>query len=421
MAGLPFLPLAASFCLLHKKYRGQFVARIGLHLPRLDKQTPKIWIHAMSLGEYNAARPLIKALSLAIPDATIIVSASTRSGLDALRKDSLNQKHITLALPYDLFFITQKFVNRLCPSCFLLIETDLWPALLWDLHREGCKILLANGSISSKSAKRLQKIPKLAQFLYRPFTKLCMQSHDDADRLIRLGIDLVKIEILGNLKSDIIPPNLTKQMQQQLMEATGFLPSNTIICAGSTHEPEEKILLEAFLLLKKGHNDLRMILAPRDVRRGKKIEELCSQLGLTYKSRSRGSKRANTNPDIYILDTLGELQRFYAICHLAFVGGSLAPVGGHNLLEPVHLGKPVIFGPHVESCQEVAKTLMEENAGFMVKDQVTLEKTIERLLPPSSNYKAAKKATKHFSQSIRGVTNRYVEIVKALLHNNDNL
>ncbi len=419
MAGLPLIPMLASFCLLHRKYRSQFMARIGVHLPKLDKRTPKIWIHAMSLGEYNAARPLIKAISSAIPDAILIVSASTRSGLEALRKDSLNQNHVTVAMPYDLFFITKKFVNRLCPNCFLLVETDLWPCLLWDLHKHGCKIILANGSISSNSAKRLQKIPRLARFLYGPFTKLCMQSNDDAKRLKGLGIGHDKIEVLGNLKSDIIPPAITDQVRKRLMEATGFPITSPILCAGSTHEPEEKILLEAFLRLRRHHKDLKMILAPRDVRRGKEIERICSQLSLTYRSRSKGPKR--NNPDIYILDTLGELQKFYAICHLAFVGGSLAPVGGHNLLEPIHLGRPVIFGPHVESCQEVARALMEKGAGFMVTDQIALEKTTEKLLPASSSYDSAKKAAIDFSRSIRGVAGRYAEMVKTLLHNNDNL
>ncbi len=419
--GLPLLPLVVFFCLSHKKYRTQFMARIGARLPKLDRQSQKIWIHAMSLGEYNAARPLIKVLSSAFSDATVIVSASTQSGLNAIKKDKINRNIITAALPYDLFFITKRVARRLCPDCFILVETDLWPCFLWDLHRQGCPIILANGSISSSSARRLQKIPQIAQFLYEPFTRLCMQSNDDAKRLKRLGITHDKIDVFGNLKSDIILPSLTGQMRDGLFKATGFSPTNTVLCAGSTHDPEEEILLEVFCSIRKTYKNLKMIVAPRDIKRAREVKKICSRLGLACRLRSKTRQHDTSDtPDVYILDTLGELKNFYTICHLAFVGGSLAPVGGHNVFEPAHLGKPVLFGPYIESCKEMADALMNKEAGFMVKDRMELERTIKKLLTDHQSYEAAKRATGHFSQSSGRVSNRYLELVKGLLHDHAN-
>ncbi len=415
VAASPLLPVASLYGLLHPKYKEQFLSRLGTNPPIIKEKGARIWVHAMSLGELNAATPLIDALSSSTQGANLIVSASTRSGLKALQKRYGEKEIKTTSLPFDLFFITKRVINKLRPHCFILVETDIWPGFLWELHKSGCKIILANGSISSRAAKRISKVPGLAHFLYNSFTRLCMQSQEDAYRLKKLGIEDNKIESFGNLKFDIVPPQITPKVRKSLLEITGFPDNSTILCAGSTHAPEEQLILEAFLQLRQKCQDLRLIIAPRDVKRAKEVEKLFKKVGLSCKFRSR--PQTSNNHEVFILDTLGELKQFYSICHIAFVGGSLAPVGGHNLLEPIGYGRPVIFGPYIESCKEIGMALIEKRAGFMVKNENELMQKIEGLLTNDKMYRMAKEAAKSFLEPHRGVTSRYVQMIETIVRN----
>ncbi len=379
------------------------------------RKVPRIWIHAMSLGEYNAARPLINALYSRYKGMDIILSASTRTGIDAIERDWTGgtDRVTTTAFPIDLFFVTRKFARMIRPDCFLLIETDIWPNIMADLKAVGSRILLVNGSISSRAASRLSVLPGAASFLYGNFSFLCMQSRDDAKRMESLGIDKEKIDATGNIKLDIKAPPIDSAKRARLLGLTGFKRNALILCAGSTHAPEERTLLKMFLSLRGNHPDLRLILAPRDTKRNRRVAKLCSSLGLDFSLRSE--KTGPNDPDVFILDTLGELTDFYSLCFAAFVGGTLAPVGGHNLLEPVSLGKPVFFGPNVESCREIAHALENAGAGKMVLNGAHLETAMGQMLSDRQAYERACLAASEFSNANKGVTEKYLEIISRFM------
>ncbi len=415
LLGLPLLPFLGIYGLCRPKYRKQFLLRLGLKTKDLQGPGPRIWIHAMSLGEYHAARPLIKAVSNTLPEAKIIVSASTRSGLEAILRDKDSPRDLATALPFDLFPVVRKVVKTLKPDCFILVETDIWPNLIHYLRRHNCKTILANGSISSKAASRISKVPGAAKFLYGGFSCIAMQSEDDAARLRNLGIDDEKVVVPGNIKFDVSPPEISREDKAELLKATGFSRQSRIICCGSTHEPEERILLETFSMLKTRHN-ISLIVAPRDVKRAKSVEAICNSLGLKV---GRRSAPPTGQVEVFILDTLGELLKFYSICHIAFVGGTLAPIGGHNLLEPVYFGKPVLFGPHVESCRDMAKALSESGSGAYVRDKKELADRLTRLLSNREEYEKSEIAASSFLRCHKGVIHRYTDLIKGLLENDN--
>ncbi len=412
---IPFLPLLGLYCVTRPKYNNQFLMRLGVGLTKPAGTGPLIWIHAMSLGEYHAARPLIEHMAANLKGARILVSATTASGLNAIKRDKLcKNKYATTVLPFDLSLITKKFIRKIKPDCFVLVETDIWPGLLHQLKQGGCSIILANGSISSRSAKRLSRLPGAAEFLYGPFSCLGMQSEDDARRLLGLGLDSEKIITIGNLKFDIKPPKISDTEKNNLLKATGFDQKDMIICCGSTHEPEERLLLDTFLKVRNHAYNIKIIIAPRDIQRAEKICTLCEKLNLKWRRHSIES--GDKTPDVFIIDTLGELRSFYALSTVSFVGGSLAKIGGHNLLEPIYFNKPVIFGPHVESCREMAQALTCAGAGFCASDKTALEKIIKELLYNKSRRKRAERAAACFIKSHQGVAKRYVEIIKAKLN-----
>ena len=413
-----FLPLMASVCLCREKYRGQFLLRMGRRPPLTGwrKGAGRIWIHTMSLGEFHAARPLIKGIKRAFPDMDLILSASTASGLAALKRSSLSSSSRIIALPFDFLPLVRRVISQVRPDCFLLVETDIWPNFLWELSRRKIPSMLINGSISEASTRRLESFPFLARFLYGPFDLLAMQSDDDAARLARLGLENQKTAGCGNLKFDHEPVRVSDKERKTLYNATGFPPEARIIVAGSTHPGEEEIIAQAFSRLKLHVPAARLILAPRDIKRAADIKKIFRQRDISCMLRSRPRPMSqDRGHDVFILDSLGELERFYSLAGISFVGGSLVPVGGHNLLEPAAFKVPVIFGPFMESFRQVADMFSEKGAGFCVRDARELEEISRSLLADEEKRNGAGRAALSLLESNRGVVNRYLDIISPFI------
>ena len=411
VACLPIFPFFCLYLLSRAKYRRQLLPRLGINFDLPEKKRPRIWVHAMSLGEYNAAKPLVHALCEKYKCADILLSASTMTGINAIKKDWPERKGhvITFPFPFDLFFAARKFARTIKPDCLIVVETDIWPNILHQLELTGCKCLLVNGSISSRAAKRLSRFPGAARFLYGNFSFLGMQSEDDKARLEGLGVKKGKIEAVGNLKFDVRVPLLDEGKKIELLGQTGFKKGRIIFCAGSTHAPEERLLLRVFCRLKAQFEDLRLILAPRNTSRAEEVSRICSDMGLKYRLRSKGA--GPLEPDVFILDTLGELVNFYSIAFASFVGGTFAPVGGHNLLEPAFFGRPVLFGPNIESVREIATALEEAGAGKKLTSEKGLENTIKELISMPERYTKACANARSFISANKGVTKRYMKII----------
>ena len=408
------LPALAAVCISRGKYRHQFLKRMGWVSPpaSLDSRARPVWIHTMSLGEFNAARPLIKAIRGSFPGLKLVLSASTATGLSAISRSGLADEGFVTALPFDFLPVVARTVRVLRPACFLLVETDIWPNLLWFLKRQGTYSFLVNGSISEASARRLGRLPGAAGLIYSPFEFIGMQSGDDMARLLRLAVPSSRVRDCGNLKFDYVPSRITEDEKKRLFRATGFEPGAVIIAAGSTHPGEEKIIVEAFSALLGTIPLARLIIAPRDISRSGEVKKIIRAHGLGCETRSDYRPGTGKGHKVFLLDSLGELERFYSLSRVAFVGGSLVPVGGHNILEPAALGVPVIFGPYMESFRQTARMFQEAGAGFMVKNSREILKTLGALLEDEGRRKMACNAASSILKKNQGAVKRYLDMIR---------
>ncbi len=338
--------------LLAKKRRSLALKR--LFPPSLALSRPVIWVHALSVGEIQAARGLLKALKAEFSSATVVLSVTTSSGFSFACRHLRSEVEVIFPAPLDLRPIVQNFVKTIQPEAYILVETDVWPNLLWSLRQKGTQVFMVNAAISQKAYKRLRKWPSLARFLYDPFELLTTATEDDAKRFQAL-LPEKPILYLGNLKFDLALPEVSK-VKQLFKELGPYLVQPVIVC-GSTHPGEEELLLKAFKLFGQGS----LILCPRHPERAHEVEDLARKQGFPTARRSRPQPCR-----VLVVDTLGELRALYALGETAFVGGSLVPLGGHNLLEPACLGVPVTFGPYHESVRNLAKEFQRQGAGLEV-------------------------------------------------------
>ena len=397
---------------LSPKYRSRVADRLGINLPKLHKNRgiPRIWIHALSLGEAASSRPLLAAIKQHIPQSEIIFSCTTKGGKQYAEGLTGMIDHL-VPFPFDIYWIVKKFINHLAPDLFILIETDFWPNILWQMQVRNIPTLLANGRISDASFKNY----RLASFLFGPlfntFTFLSMQVKSDAMRMISLGVSAEKVIYCGNLKYDM-EPFANGRLLQAAKRADFNLPAHgLILVAGSTHKGEEEIIIRAFCDLSPKY-PLALVIAPRDIHRGEEIEVLIKKNGLNSTRRSLRSSRHET---ILVLDTLGELAQVYTLADLAFVGGSLVAEGGHNPIEPAILGKTVIFGPHMEDFIEISQSLLQQDAAGLVTED-TFTSVCDNLLADQDQRGMMGDRAAELVNENQGAANRYIKIIKKIIH-----
>jgi 3-deoxy-D-manno-octulosonic-acid transferase len=413
VVALPCLgPLALVYFLSRSKYRNHLPDRLG-RLPDLSPlkgRSPKIWVHALSVGEVNAASILVTAISQRWPRAGIVCSATTATGLTSLKKQLSDITHVITTAPFDVLPIVKRVIKGISPDCFILVETDVWPNWLWSMRKSGISTILVNGSISSRSAERLSRLLPIRDILYGSFDLIAMQSSYDKERLLRLGLKPDRVIVVGNLKYDLkIPPN-DKTERALLRETMGLSPQELIWVAGSTHPGEDNLVLGVHKQLKHLFPELQLILAPRNPRRGAELESMAIKMGLKVTRRSENKK--SDNLDVIILDTLGELLKCYSISDIAFVGGTLVNVGGHNLLEPAAYGIPVLFGPYIESVRAIAEDLLACGGGKLVNAKEELEKVLNALLNDPFERKNMGAKAKGLLQKNQGTVEKYLDIIE---------
>ncbi len=397
--------------------------KLGI-LPDLSKirgRAPVIWIHALSVGEVNAVMPLIRSIMEKWPEAGIICSASTSTGMAALDRKTAGSGCTVTSLPLDLPPVTSHVINGISPDCFILTETDIWPGFIWSLRKRGIPALLINGSISSHAAARLAVLKRqgidAAGFLYGGFHVAAMQSDHDLSRLLEVSGRAMagRLTCGGNLKFDISVPRPSGERRALLMKKLAVRRNDFILVAGSTHPGEEKFLLSCFRNIKAVLPELRFIVAPRDPKRSQEIEKLAESMNISSCMKSEG---CSADAELIILDTLGELSEIYALGHMAFVGGSLVPTGGHNLFEPAAHGIPVLWGPYTESCTDMAEIMEKGGAGIMIKSPEQFEKTVVRLGTAEKQRKAIGRAAEKLVKKHGGSVKRYLSQVETVLDQN---
>lgn len=375
---------------------------------------PRFWVHAVSVGENTAARPVWQAMKRMLPGHRLILSTTTDTGQATARKFVGDQGQ-TIYFPFDLLPCVWLALARVRPEVIVIMETELWPNFLEVAKRFGCKIITANGIISDRTLRRAAFVRPIYRWMTSNIDHFCMQSQEDANRIIRLGADPARVTVTGNTKFDEVLTEVPLGDQITLRNALGLGREEPVLVAGSTHPGEEEPVLRAFRQVKTAHPEARLIIAPRHIQRAREIEELAVAHGFAVVRRTKiGS--APAPPDaVIILDTLGELARAYALCTAAFVAGSFAPIGGHNVLEPLGLGKPAIFGPHMEKNRDIAGLTLAAGVGFQAADADALaERWHGFLADPHLRQEVAVKAKAVFQQN-SGAGQRCADAALALL------
>jgi len=380
------LPIIGGLLLVKKRLQRGLKPRLGFLDPALRQLTePVIWVHAVSLGEALAVIPLLRALKHTWPQGTLVVSTITETGKEVI-STQLDGIARHCYAPLDFTWAVNRYVRGLNPSLYILMESEIWPNLLRRLHVDHVPVCLINGRVSSRSFSRYRLIPGFMRQVLGCVDLALVQTERDGERMRALGAPQEIVQVTGNMKFDQMPdqPNHTSV---GLVTRTdlGLEPHERLWVAGSTHEGEEAEIIEVYRELVCVYPQLVLLLAPRHIERTPQIEQMLRRYGMSCLCRSRissqeGKSNSPNGPRVIILDTRGELAGLYRLGVCGFVGGTLMPVGGHNLLEPAQCGKPVLFGPFIDHWRDIAQWLIDHGGGIQVQDRQGLADQMKKLL-----------------------------------------
>jgi 3-deoxy-D-manno-octulosonic-acid transferase len=372
-------PVILAILLAKRRCRRGFPQRFGFSPPPVLADTrPLVWIHAVSLGEVTAVAPLVKELQRRHPGLRFVVSTVTETGREAVEQRLAGVAEHLYA-PLDFPWVVAGTVARLRPVLYAFVETELWPNLLRHLSRQGVPTVMVNGRLSTRSYNRQRRQPLRAFYgaMVRSLSLCLMQSDRDVERIVGLGAAPTRVRRTGNIKFD--QPVPVAEPAGVMRKRLGLPADALLIVAGSTHAGEEEMVVDAFRQVAECHAAAHLLMAPRHVERAEAVEAMVRSKGLSVSRRSKTESTAGAGAHVTILDTRGELAAVYQEAHVAFVGGTLIPVGGHNLLEPAVWGKPILFGPYTDHCLEIAQLLLQSGGGRQVTTTGELSGEILRL------------------------------------------
>jgi 3-deoxy-D-manno-octulosonic-acid transferase len=344
------------------KYCKSFWRRLGIVLPEKTAATKPLWLHAVSVGEILAAKPLVSAIHASYPDLPLVISTVTLTGQALARREFAAAANI-IYFPFDFSYSIRRFLKCLHPRAVLLMETELWPNFLNCCRRQGIPVLLANGRISDNSFVRYRGIKILVKPMLRSLRSIGVQTEESKARFLELGAAEDRVVVTGNLKFDYAMPAITGESEWLNLIAASLGPESKeyVIVAGSTMKGEEALLIDAFRKVHSAVPQAHLVLAPRHPERFDEVANLLAQSGIRFLRRSRLGASL-TSADIILLDTMGELRVVYTLASIAVIGGSFLPFGGHNPLEPAALGKAIIFGPEMSNFKEISNLFLREHA-----------------------------------------------------------
>ncbi len=347
-------------------------------LPELATK-PCIWLHTVSVGEFQAAIPLIKALQQQYPKHQLLITSMTPTGSARVRA-SFGEQVRHCYLPYDLPDAILRFLKHTQPKIAIILETELWPNLLYYVHQQHIPIVLANARLSKRSCQGYQRFLKLMQPAVIAIDQIVAQADLDQQHFLQLGAKASQITVSGNIKFDLQLADDLLEQATELRQQWGA--QRKVFIAASTHEGEDEIILQAFAEIKKNMPMVLLVLVPRHPERFNKVAELCRCQGYQVIQRSQ-NQACTDETDIFVGDTMGELMVFYAASDVVFVGGSLKPIGGHNPLEPASLAKPIFFGSHMFNFLSIAQLMLKQKAAVEVSSAQDLaEKVLSVLYYP---------------------------------------
>ncbi|PKV45878.1 3-deoxy-D-manno-octulosonic-acid transferase [Janthinobacterium sp. 61] len=394
-------------------YRQHWGERLGCYGRQAKPLIPTLWLHAVSVGETRAAEPLIDALLAAWPDCRIVLTHMTPTGRATGK--TLFAKHgarlVQSYLPYDTGAMPARFIRHFAPRICILMETEVWPNLIHQCNRHGVPVVLANARLSQRSLGKAQRLGKLITDAARGITLVAAQTQDDAERVRQLGVQ--GVVVTGSIKFDVVVPEAALATGAALRAAIGQRP--VLLCA-STREGEEQLILDAYTRASLPANAL-LLIVPRHPQRFDEVEKMIAAHGLAVQRRSGlgpdGVVAAGTQ--VLLGDSMGEMFAYYAACDCAFVGGSLPPLGGQNLIEPAALGKPVLIGPHTFNFALVTEQAIAAGGAARVADADALMAQAAALLQDPARLSLMGEKALAFANQHRGATPRTIAAIKPLL------
>lgn len=429
------LLLAAGFALLlprflfdalrHGKYAAGFRERAG-DVPRVADAAggrPVVWLHCVSVGETQAARPLARAVVERFPGHALVVSTTTLTGQRVAREAFGREAAAVFYFPFDWAWSVRRALRRVRPSAVLVMETELWPRFLRECRRASVPVALVNGRVSEKSFRRYRLVRPFIRRALADLRLAVMQSEADAARLGALGLATEKLRVAGNVKfdfdADAQGDGLTGELRRRF-RVDGRRP---LVLAASTHAPEERVVVEAFKTLSAGAVGPRprLLVAPRHPERFAEVASLLEASGLTYARRSHDEREADADCDVILLDTVGELRAAYPLAEVVFVGGSVAPVGGHNVIEPAASGRCVVTGAHTSNFKAVVAAFLERDALVQLPElseaeaAPALAETLRTLLSDDARRRETGARARAVLDENRGATARTLALVAPLL------
>lgn len=379
--------------------------RFGFYQPQSSKTV--IWLHTVSVGETRAASSLIQALQTAYPDAQVLLTHTTPTGRQA-SEQLYGDKVLRVYLPYDYPFAIRRFLQHFKPVVGVLLETEIWFNLIQGCHDTQTPLLLLNARLSEKSAVGYGRFPKLTKSGLSQLTAVAAQSGEDAARFSALGAS--KVSVMGNLKYDINPPPELLESGELLRKQFG--KDRPVFLAASTRIGEEALLLD--VLKNTPVSNLLILLVPRHPQRFEEVAALLSQNGIRFQRRSENHPIA-AETQVVLGDSMGEMFAYYAACDIAFIGGSLLPFGGQNLIEACAVGKPVLIGPHTYNFAQASNLAVAQGAAVRVQDEVGLSHTLQHLLQHPDTLKQMSCAGLAFVNANRGATRQALSLISHTL------
>ncbi|MFA4917037.1 MAG: 3-deoxy-D-manno-octulosonic acid transferase [Syntrophales bacterium] len=416
IAALLAVPYYLAKMILTGKYRKSLGQKFGFISPDLIfrmKGKPRIWVHAVSVGEVTAAAPVIISLRELFPEACIVLSTSTETGQEMARR-IVPIATSYIYYPLDIPYVVRKVISLVKPDIFIPTETELWPNFIRTCRKLDVRIVMINGRISPRSFRRYSMTRFFWKGILNDIEEIGVISEVDAQRVKLLGTPPSRIHVLGNAKYDSLAANVSPSMQSDIGRRLHITPGENVLVAGSTHEGEEKIVLWVYEQLLLTYPDFKLIIVVRHVERGQEVLALVKKMGFgdSILMTEIISGKEHLNERVIVIDVIGELFKVYSLATVVFCGGSLVQKGGQNILEPAAWGKVIFYGPSMEDFSEEKALLEQTGAGITIHNGRELLKGILRLMSDTETLTQKGENGKKMVTANVGAAGRYAELIK---------
>ncbi len=380
---------------------------------------PVIWLHCVSVGEAQAAQSLVREISNRFPKLALVISTTTATGQQVAGELFRDQAAAIFYFPIDWAWTIRRILSKLQPAAILVMETELWPRMFREARKRGIPVALLNGRISDKSFGRYRLVRPFIRRALNDLTLAAMQTKQDAARIEELGMPENRISIAGNLKFDSASTTSDFDLGSEIRNRFAFHDDRPLIVAASTHDPEERVVIDAFRSVRQTHSGARLLIAPRHPERFAEVAALLSNSGFSSVRRSATPSADDVGADVVLLDSIGELRAVYPIADVAFVGGSIAPHGGHSLIEPGAHGVCTVTGPHTQNFAAVTQALLDEDALIQLSETnepaAELARVFTEMLSDEPRRRSIAARAKAVCDRNRGATKRTIDLISPLL------